>query len=597
MPILDELKKKANGKADSANNIAEAIAQMNFSEGGVTPEEIAESVSAYLDEHLTNPTNPPVDTSLAIAGAAADAKETGDKITQLKEDLGYNVTFTPEIERASINATTGKNTSDAYTAYYRTGGFYRPKHIKAISSRGYLNTWIYFYASDDVNTYISRSVAYSDLDADVEYPDGANYVRITGQVSNDPDNPIDLTAITVVMTPILEDVNTRLDTLEANQTDIGALSQKVTANADNIKNVRTLDVLRNYPICDHLFVNKTGNNIVIPSESIYHVRISRRLGYRVMELNTRVTSDGVLFVHHLANGKFGQYFHHVDGETDIANIMANTVTWQWILDNVRYNSHIERFRTAPSTLETMLRECKQQNIIPLVERVGNALQVADEIMGKDNYIAHGATREQAPTATIIRWNQTLTTKQDIVDYCDAIGTPLIYAIGNPTSFTDEQLADITATLHDKGYMMGTSYNDYWWYKYRRFGFDFDSAQMLMNRIECGNICNYQSIFGYNNFTYTNANVANGELTYTAGGTLSPNIDSTVYQLSGFDLEIVYNGRITFPQVGEFNGVTINSDGATPIYLSVPIINGSPKITLTVAKDTVIKDVKFSASVF
>ena len=34
MPILDELKKKANGKADSANNIAEAIAQMDFSEGG-----------------------------------------------------------------------------------------------------------------------------------------------------------------------------------------------------------------------------------------------------------------------------------------------------------------------------------------------------------------------------------------------------------------------------------------------------------------------------------------------------------------------------------------------------------------------------------
>lgn len=34
MPILDELKKKANGKADDANNIAEAIARMDFSGGG-----------------------------------------------------------------------------------------------------------------------------------------------------------------------------------------------------------------------------------------------------------------------------------------------------------------------------------------------------------------------------------------------------------------------------------------------------------------------------------------------------------------------------------------------------------------------------------
>lgn len=47
----------------------------------------AQAVSEYLDEHLTNPTNPPIDTSLTIAGAAADSKETGDKITQLKADL------------------------------------------------------------------------------------------------------------------------------------------------------------------------------------------------------------------------------------------------------------------------------------------------------------------------------------------------------------------------------------------------------------------------------------------------------------------------------------------------------------------------------
>ena len=50
-------------------------------------EEIGESVTAYLTEHLTNPSNPPIDTSLSIAGAAADAKETGDELTQLKSDL------------------------------------------------------------------------------------------------------------------------------------------------------------------------------------------------------------------------------------------------------------------------------------------------------------------------------------------------------------------------------------------------------------------------------------------------------------------------------------------------------------------------------
>ena len=45
------------------------------------------AVSDYLDEHLTNPTNPPLDTSLTIANAAADSKATGDKLSELKEGL------------------------------------------------------------------------------------------------------------------------------------------------------------------------------------------------------------------------------------------------------------------------------------------------------------------------------------------------------------------------------------------------------------------------------------------------------------------------------------------------------------------------------
>ena len=48
---------------------------------------IPAAVSDYLGEHLTNPTDPPIDTSLSIAGAAADAKETGDRIGALKEGL------------------------------------------------------------------------------------------------------------------------------------------------------------------------------------------------------------------------------------------------------------------------------------------------------------------------------------------------------------------------------------------------------------------------------------------------------------------------------------------------------------------------------
>lgn len=66
-------------------------------------EEIGESVTAYLTEHLTNPSNPPIDTSLSIAGAAADAKETGDRIDQLKSE------FTDKVDKDGIGQITPKN--------------------------------------------------------------------------------------------------------------------------------------------------------------------------------------------------------------------------------------------------------------------------------------------------------------------------------------------------------------------------------------------------------------------------------------------------------------------------------------------------------
>lgn len=44
-------------------------------------------VSTWLKANITNPSNPPIDISLSVENAAADAKVTGDKINSLKENL------------------------------------------------------------------------------------------------------------------------------------------------------------------------------------------------------------------------------------------------------------------------------------------------------------------------------------------------------------------------------------------------------------------------------------------------------------------------------------------------------------------------------
>lgn len=352
------------------------------------------------------------------------------------------------------------------------------------------------------------------------------------------------------------------------------------------------------PCYDHLFVNTYGNNIVIPCQSIYHLRISKRLGYKTIEANIYESSDGVPFVHHLEDdGTLGRYFHHVDGVTDISDIVPSTKTAEWIVENVRYNSTIEKYRTSPVLLKDFLVECKKQEMIPFVTSVNtDVISMVSGIMGKDMFVAYRASRTNCPTAIIYQWKG-LSTKEDIVSYCDSVGKPMIYGMSNYNSFTDEQLIDIVETLHKKGYFIGAAYADSNWNKLSGMGFDFNGALWSANRIESGNLHNLESIFGFNDFTFTGATESGGILTFTQAGTLTPDIENKVYPLATIDVELWFNGSVTFDAIGEMkSNLTITSDGSASVYRAIAIINGSTKFNLSVASGTEIYDIKFKASV-
>ena len=154
-----------------------------------------QAVTDYLDEHLTNPTNPPIDTSLTIAGAAADAKATGGKIDELKSGLSA-------ITDAIIQPVAGANkfNPDTMTAGYRVANDGTITESSTITVSDYIeiptgvtyalgcarynpsnpNSWSFSYGR--MAFYDASKVFilpwYNSTTSAVQIPTGAKYVRV-----------------------------------------------------------------------------------------------------------------------------------------------------------------------------------------------------------------------------------------------------------------------------------------------------------------------------------------------------------------------------------------------------------------------------------
>lgn len=563
-----------NKKIDTA--LTEGIAEQ-------VEEQAPEMVAEYCGEHFSEWSGA-LDSTLANPLMAAPA----DKVGELKSAL------TP---LNSENLVDSLDVLNACYISYTTGGIVGSGVYSEVRTLKSDNVKKVYLTTNIIDSIPAAIAFYNDDEISADnYMSGYSVQAIAGWHDYAVDVP---TGCKLIAFSLRTDQSGGTNSIVVDR--LGLLNDTVDVNVDKIDKLVSapyVNPFRFKPMCDHLFINRTGDNCTIPHESLYHVRLSNRMGFNVIEANVQKTQDNVYFVNHLSSGKFAGYFHHVDGETDISNISANSVTWDWIVNNVRYNTNIAKYQTRPCTLEEFLYECKQQNLIPFISGGDSAvLAIADKYMGKDNYIAYGATRSNAPTAIIYHW-VTKSTKADILSYCESVGKPFIYGMANPTSFSDADLKDIIETLHQNGYWIGVSYADLYWYKYRGLGVDINGTNIAINRIENGNICNFDSIYGFSDFTVTNATESDGVLTFSPTGHIIPNIDDVTYQVCGVDLQITFNGSIVIRYIGEFTGSqTYTSDGSHPLFISIPILNGSPKIDIMVLNGTVVSELTFKASVF
>lgn len=208
---------------------------------------ISDETAAWLAAHITQPTTPAIDSSLTVAGAAADAKATGDAISDVNSDIGVksnNISLLGESESGYYRqATNGTKMPNAdYLLYDFVPVVGETEYYLGITS----NTHICFW------------------DANKQYMSG----KITANMTS-PTPPIAIESLTFI-TPS----NARYVSISANR-------------AYNI----SLYPVGNIALYDETLPKKVvGNLPIIRMEDIYNLpsRIIKKSGANLLDKNVAI---------------------------------------------------------------------------------------------------------------------------------------------------------------------------------------------------------------------------------------------------------------------------------------------------------------------
>lgn len=331
---------------------------------------------------------------------------------------------------------------------------------------------------------------------------------------------------------------------------------------------------------DHLFINKLNGDAVIPSESLFNVQTARRLGFNAIEANVQQTSDGNYVVMHGTNSSsgqtFGNAFYSLGGES-IANTLVSSVTLSWIKTNVRYVSTYDKYKVAPPTLQEFLYECRKNGLTAIIGRCydANVVAIADEIMGKGNYIAYQGERNL--TAAPIMHYSSLATVDEIVSQCKYYGAPYMYSMENPMSFTDAELSEIVEAVHSVGCLIGYAacyLNEGQNQRFRQLGFDFAASAWEIPEFETGNICNLFADTDFSDFSHTGT-VVDGVLSLDVNDTVEPAQTLGQQFLAGGSLHITFEGAIVVTMGEKVANGFWADDGPRSIWVSSYFLESAP----------------------
>lgn len=346
----------------------------------------------------------------------------------------------------------------------------------------------------------------------------------------------------------------------------------------------------------HIDVNYY-DGLIIPSQSIFDIRRAKRLGFGMIELNARKTSDGVFYAFHGHQNRFGDAFHSVNG-SDISNINVSSVTSEYIQNNIRYNSKYEKYRTAPTTLENALIECKKNEIIPLVEYSNGIMDLINSIMGVDNYLIGTYENDRTPdlkNCVCVSW--ITGTAEQVIEKAEKSKAPYVCGINVTNAmynnYTERDWKNFINKIHTAGYFVSCSYQKpVLGTKLLNSGIDIMASHGEINELENGNIFDFESDVNFSNFT-TNGEKVNGVLNLTPGQTVKPTGINDAVFLGGASLHIIFNGKIHV-KMGIIDS-DFESDGSKDVWLSSFYQESAPTFEITAIDKSNILELSYKAS--
>ncbi len=147
---------------------------------------------------------------------------------------------------------------------------------------------------------------------------------------------------------------------------------------------------------NRLFIAHRGVNMrstIAGENSIESVRLAKRAGFQCIETDARLTADSVLVVMH--DNTLNRTCLTIDGSELTDKVFVAEVTMADLKSNYILKATEPDNRTKIPTLKEFLIECKKQDLIPFIEpkivdetgkHYKNIIDLADEVMGKNNYI-------------------------------------------------------------------------------------------------------------------------------------------------------------------------------------------------------------------